>query len=132
MMTEQRLDFFEEPNSAVKTHEINPSTLLLSFPPFPPQFPLPALLIFLSLLSGPLFLSPQPFPPSQWDLPAGIKAAGHLITAAPVPKRDQRWECPHRREQPALLLQHCQLDETVPHCKPESSDPQQPKPTEVL
>lgn len=73
----------------------------------------------------------HPFFP-QWDLPAGVKAARHLITAASVPERDQRWERPHRREQPALLLQHRQLDETVPGCEPEGSHPQQPEPTEVL
>ncbi|TMS06613.1 Receptor tyrosine-protein kinase erbB-4, partial [Larimichthys crocea] len=72
------------------------------------------------------------WPAVKWDLPAGVKAAGHLIIAAPVPERDQRWKRPHCREQPALLLQHCQLDETVPCRKPEGSGPQQPKPKAVL
>lgn len=94
--------------------------------------PPPAPLIFLSFLSGSLLLPPRPILPSQWDLSVGVKAAGHLITAATVFKRNQRWERPHSREQPALLLQHCQLDKTVPRCKPESFDPQQPKPTRVL
>lgn len=92
----------------------------------------PALLIFLPLLSGLLFLSLPPIFPSQWDLPAGVKAAGHLITAASVPERDQRWERPHRREQPALLLQHSQLDKTFSRGKPEGSGPQQPRPSRVL
>lgn len=100
------------------------SRFLLQFTPSP--------LISLPFLSGRLFLSPPPILPSQWNLSAGVKAAGHLIIAAPVPERDQRWECPHRRQQPALLRQHYQLDKTVPHCKPEGPDPQQPKPTTVL
>lgn len=70
--------------------------------------------------------------PSQWNLSAGVKAAGHLIIAAPVPERDQRWECPHRGKQPALLLQYRQLDEAVPHFKPKGPDPQQPEPKAVL
>lgn len=69
---------------------------------------------------------------SQWNLPAGVKAAGHLLAAAPVSEGNQRWECAHRREQPALLLQHHQLDQAVPHRPPEGADPQQPKPGAVL
>lgn len=77
-------------------------------------------------------LLPHPFSSSQWDLPPGVEAAEHLVPAAPVTERDQRRECPHCREQPALLLRHRELDQTVPGSKPEGSRPQQPEPTEVL
>ena len=109
-----------ENNSGIKSCEINPTPSFVSLLCYliPSSFP------FLLWHSFPLH--------PQWDLPAGVKAAGHLIIAAPVPQRDQRRERPHRREQPALLLQHRQLDEAVPHCQPEGSDSQQPKPTTVL
>lgn len=32
---------------------------------------------------------------SQWNLPAGVKTAGHLLAAAPVSQGDQRRECAH-------------------------------------
>lgn len=70
--------------------------------------------------------------PSQRNLPAGPEAAGHLLAAAPVPEGDQRRQRPHRREQPALLLQHRQLDPTLPHFQPKGPDPQQPEPQAVL
>lgn len=68
----------------------------------------------------------------QWNLPAGVKTAGHFLTAAPVSEGDQRRECAHRRKQPALLLQHHQLDQPLPYRPSESADPQQPKPRAVL
>lgn len=71
------------------------------------------------------------FPP-QWNLSAGPQAAGHLLPAAAVPEGDQRRQRAHRREQPALLLQHRQLDPTLPHLQPEGPDPQQPEPQAVL
>lgn len=87
--------------------------------------------------------SPTPFIPAtpphtstccwpQWNLSAGPQAAGHLLSAAPVPEGDQRRQRPHRREQPALLLQHRQLDATLPHLQPKGPDPQQPEPKAVL
>lgn len=70
--------------------------------------------------------------PSQRNLSAGPEAAGHLLAAAAVPEGDQRRQRPHRREQPALLLQHRQLDPTLPHFQPKGPDPQQPGPQAVL
>lgn len=69
---------------------------------------------------------------SQWNLLAGVKTAGHLLAAAPVSEGDQCRERAHCGEQPALLLQHHQLDQVVPHRPPEGADPQQPKPGAVL
>lgn len=115
--------------------EMIPSSLFpffSSFVPAPHHFFSSCSSDLLSFAVGSVFLSPPPILTSQWDLSAGVEAAGDHITSASVSERDQCWECTHCREQPALLLQHRQLDKTVPYYKPKGSYSQQPKSTGML